>query len=179
VWVVLHRLGRATAGQLAAELVLDAESLETALEVLRRDGRIERIVAEGGAEGDAVYQTATLVVPIGATVGWEAAVFDHFQAMVAAIVRKLDGGESRARHDDRIGGSTYHFDVWPGHPHAADVESLFQRLRGELSTLRASVSRYSEAHAPPSGEGVARFTLYLGQLVREDMAWVPSKQGNG
>lgn len=154
--------------------MLDGEALRGALTALIRDGRAERVI---GDEGTA-YQTGTCVVPIDATVGWEAAVFDHFQAMVTAIVRKLDTGESRARRDDRIGGSTYHFDVWPGHPQEAEVGALFGRLRGELSQLRELVSAHSESHPPPAG-GVTRVTLYVGQLFRDEMIWVPPSQGDG
>lgn len=166
VWVTLHSLGRATAAELAKVLVIEAEVLETALNQLVSEGRISR---ENQA-ADPVYSAISCTVPLGAAVGWEAAVFDHFQAMVSALCVKLHSGKTRSRASDRTGGSTYHFDVWAGHPHETEVIDLFSRLRDELSALRTKVSAYSESHPLPP-EGANRFTLYLGQLVREGMVW--------
>ncbi len=49
-----------------------------------------------------------------------------------------------------MGGSTYVFDVWSGHPHEAEVLGLLGALRQRTSNLRKLVSEHNATHARPS-----------------------------
>jgi hypothetical protein len=107
------------------------------------------------------------VIPLGATHGWEAAVFDHYHALVAALCNKLAQGVGMAKADDRVGGSTYSYMVWQGHPHYDEVVGFLARQRRELSQLRERVASYNEQTKTDSAPILV--TAYLGQnLVEED-----------
>lgn len=67
-----------------------------------------------------------------------------------------------------MGGSTYAFDVWPGHPHEADVLGLLRGLRAQVGALLQQVRAYNTSHARP--RSYTEVTFYGGQwlLERED-----------
>ncbi|HEY8947170.1 MAG TPA: hypothetical protein VIM73_23160 [Polyangiaceae bacterium] len=161
VWVAVHRFGPATRETLANAVPLDPVSLDRALEVLVREGRISRL-----ERGELVeYRTDRCIIPFGAPAGWEAAVFDHYQAVVTAICTKLRRG-STAAADDHIGGSTYGYTVWEGHPHYDEVLGLLGRLRAEAIELREKVSAYNGGHSAPENAAI-RVIAYMGQTVLE------------
>ncbi|MCA9524667.1 MAG: hypothetical protein KC549_00025 [Myxococcales bacterium] len=64
-----------------------------------------------------------------------------------------------------MGGSTYGFDVWAGHPLEAEVMGLLAELRERLSSLRERVEACPDR--PPPG-GPTRTLVYVGQTVLED-----------
>ena len=92
-------------------------------------------------------------------------MLDHYHALVRAICAKLNQGAGGAQPDDRIGGSTYSFDVWEGHPLEERVSGLLAKQRSELSELWNEVARHNEAH--PRHGALLRVTHYFGQLVTE------------
>ena len=104
-----------------------------------------------------------LVVPVGLAAGWEAAVLDHFQALVTTVCQVLRGQTSHAQRDNVIGGYTYTFDVWPDHPHAEEVYGLLARHRAELSELRTRIDAYNHAHGRL--EGFEEVVVYGGQTI--------------
>lgn len=159
VWVGINRFAPCDEAALVAALKLDAEVVSGAVRRLLDSGRAQR-----GADG--LLRCDACVIPVGATVGWEAAVFDHYQAVVSAVCRKLRAGQVRSRFDDACGGSTYGFDVWPGHPHEDEVRTLLARERGRLSDLRARVDAYNAAQERPSD--AVRVLYYCGQTVVDD-----------
>jgi hypothetical protein len=112
------------------------------------------------------YSARALVVPVGAAVGWEAAVFDHFKALVTTILSRLN--ENRATTlDDRVGGGTYTIDVWPGHPLEDEVFGTLTRLRSMLTDMRERVVQFNGEQALP--ETHTRVVIYAGQcLIHED-----------
>src|SRR5207248_4916520 len=97
-------------------------------------------------EGVSSYSARSIIVPVGARSGWEAAVYDHFQAVVKTIVRKLRADSEGSNIDDRTGGSTYGFEVWDGHPLAEKVYGELARHRKETSELRKEVDEFNEKH---------------------------------
>ena len=109
------------------------------------------------------YRTDLCLITFGTPAGWEAAVFDHYQAVVTAICAKLQRGTTAAA-DDAIGGSTYRFNVWKGHPHYDEAIGLLGRLRTEAMSLREKVTDYNKEHATPEGAAV-RVLSYMGQTV--------------
>ena len=155
VWVCLHQRGPVSPGEISAVLGLKVEQVATALAAL-----VEREQAvEAEIDGTALYSAAQCVISFGNEEGWEAALFDHYQAVVAAIAAKVRTGASVASRDDHTGGSTYHFDMQEGHPLEEEVLGLLARTRERASKLRDSVTRV-EHH----GEGHRyRVAFYVGQ----------------
>lgn len=130
---------------------------------------LERLVARGvvtrsvkGAK--TTYSSPKLLVPLGASAGWEAAVYDHVQAVVRTITQKL-AGALRADATDTIGGSTYTFEVWAGHPLQHEVLGTLARFRREYDELRARVRAFNDVHASPAVS--QRVVVYHGQSVTE------------
>ncbi len=95
---------------------------------------------------ETVYRTGSLFVPVGSPVGWEAAIFDHFQAMVKTICCRLREDIAISNPGDIVGGSTYTLDVWPGHPLEEETCATLAKLRATLVDLRRRVEEHN--HAP-------------------------------
>ena len=162
IWVAIHRSGPLTVAEIAASVPMEPSAIEAALQPLLLDGRVTRI-EQGGA---VKFSSERCVIPLGATRGWEAAVFDHYQALVTALCNKLAQGVGTAAADDRVGGSTYSYTVWEGHPDYEEVVGFLERQRRELSALRERVAKYNAEQAPPESRSV-QVTAYLGQNVVE------------
>jgi DNA-binding MarR family transcriptional regulator len=159
VWVALQRAGTANAAELVHALSIDSPRLERALAELSERGLIEGREGPAGME----YQSQRCVLGYDDPVGWEAAVFDHYQALVIALCTKLRLGQTRAAPNDTVGGSTFGFDVWPGHPEYESVLGFLRRLREQGSELRKRVSAYNDAHPAPGDK--TRVVAYMGQAV--------------
>jgi hypothetical protein len=160
VWIVVYRYGPLGRAEIAERIPMDATALGNVLSSLVADGRIA--VEQQGSKTS--YSTDGCVVPLGSAVGWEAAVFDHYQALVTALCTKLRLGRARAVVGDWVGGSTYSANVWDGHPLEGEVLGLLQRTRDQASDLRARVETYNAAHPAPE-EGDKRVIFYVGQTV--------------
>ncbi len=145
--------------EIARRAKLGAEQVEPILVRLVQEGRIERTEPDGVP----LYQANTLVVPVGSTVGWEAAVFDHFKALVSTIICRLRDDSAGPQLTDQVGGSTYTVSVWPGHPLAEEVYGTLSRLRAELSSLRQRVAEANKATGIPDSH--TRVIMYLGQCL--------------
>jgi hypothetical protein len=162
VWVAVSRFGPVTADRISQTVPLEALALERALDALTADGRIERVEKNGIVE----YKTALCLIPFGSSAGWEAAVFDHYQAIVGAICMKLRSGNTVAAPDDSIGGSTYAFTVWEGHPHHEEVLALLASTRARINELRQKVTAFNKDHTAPEAARV-QVISYVGQTVLE------------
>lgn len=166
-WVTVYREGPIGVGELGELLAVEPESLAHALAQLEGDGRIRR---EAHADGER-YTSDRCFLPAGESAGWEAALLDHYQAMVQAICAKLSGpGEPAAAQ--RAGGSTYSFDVWPGHPHAAAVYGLLAQQREAVSGLWDRVRAYNAEQGGERTGARDRVTFYFGQ-------WIASERQHG
>jgi hypothetical protein len=163
VWVGVYREGPLTLEALCERFGLEPARALRALEGLAADGRVSVEEREGGR----VYSSKTCVLPMGEPAGWEAAVFDHYQAMTAALCAKLQGGDTCPFPKDVIGGSTYSFDVWEGHPCEERVLGLLKQQRAQVSELRAEVTRHNQDHARPE-QGATRVVFYMGQNAIRD-----------
>ncbi|MEL6177824.1 MAG: hypothetical protein AAFS10_02675, partial [Myxococcota bacterium] len=162
VWVAVYRSGPATAEAITRHLNIEAELVDEALTALVAEGRVARI---DGSDGGAVqYTCETCIIPLGEPSGWEAAVFDHYQAMVSALCTKLRRGDTVSLPQDVIGGSTWSFDVWKGHPHEEKVYALLGEIRHKVSTLRTEVTTYNTKRGRPSA-GIHKVIFYAGQTV--------------
>lgn len=174
--VMLHRHGAATREELAQHLPGLTATLDTLLQALVAEGRVRVVEHPTGAQGQATsaqrYACDTIVIDYGDSEGWQAALFDHYQAMVAAMCRKLPTGRTHAAADDRTGGSTYHFDIGPGHPLEQEVLGLLGELRARSLELCKRVQAHNDSvarHGPGLGTPITtRVTAYVGQAVFED-----------
>jgi hypothetical protein len=161
VWVAVNRFGPATEQALLEIVPLEPSRLSAALELLVKDGRVARVEHDGEAR----YTSDLCVIPFESPAGWEAAVFDHYQAMVTAICAKLRRGPQASATED-IGGSTFGFVIWEGHEHEQEVRGLLASLRRQAAELRTKVSDYNARHKkPPDAE--VRVITYVGQTVVE------------
>jgi hypothetical protein len=159
VWITVYRNGPVSRDEIRAHVPADEPLIDEALAALLADGRIQ------GTDEDepARYESRTCVIAPGDPSGWEAAVFDHYQAMVTAITTKLRLGRQRGAQTDWVGGSTYGFEVWDGHPHRTDVLTFLRSARERAVSLREQVAAYNAGHAV--GSGSMKVIAYVGQTV--------------
>ena len=159
-WVMIYRAGGISRATLSDQLAVDAEDLDLALMQLEKNGQIER----SGLGADATFSAKEFLVPVDAEHGWEAAVFDHFQAAVRAIGLKVRRGRPRSAQDDIVGGATLGFDLCEGHPHLEEALALLRTVRAQVNELWAKVEAYNAAH-PISEQDRIELSFYFGQSV--------------
>jgi hypothetical protein len=162
-WVYVYRHGPIGSDDLAQELKLDAEEAEAALERLLADGRIRAEERDSGV----LYRTDQCLIPLGSQAGWEAAIVDHYRALVSALIAKLAAGARSASAADEIGGSTFTFHIWPGHPCEERTRCLLSSMRTELSELWDEVNRQPDRNGQ-SDDRSYRVTFYCGQYLEMD-----------
>jgi hypothetical protein len=152
-WVLIYRNGPTSLEQLAGMLRCDEAQAQG---VLSRLLAAERVQAS--ARG---FRAKDFVVPLGSSVGWEAAVFDHVQAVVQTICQRLGLAEGS---EQPVGGSTYSFDLWPGHPLEQEVMGQLAAIRAQCGELRQRV----EAVNATSARAVKQqLVFYAGQCLLE------------
>jgi len=156
----MYREGPLTSTEIATLADHDEIAVEGMLERLLRAGRISKQEDDGTVR----WHASTLLIPIGAPAGWEAAVFDHYKALVSTILARLDA--ERTTSNDEVGGSTYTIDVWDAHPLAKEVKGTLGRIRAMLTNLRERVQATSESIESPSV--ISRVAIYAGQCVIEE-----------
>jgi hypothetical protein len=160
---LMFRQGSLTARETAEQAQADLGEVEATIARLVAAERLEQLPPEGTDEPR--YRARQLVIPLGAPVGWEAAVFDHFKALVTTVLSRLRDDRASAL-EDQVGGSTYTIDVWEGHPLADEVYGALGRMRASLSELRGRVLTFNADRAVP--EQHTRVVVYVGQsLVQE------------
>lgn len=158
VWLHVFRAGRVTRSELAGAMNVGAPALDEAVADLINSGRL--------VETEGVLTSSNFVVPLGTEQGWEAAILHHFCTVAVAIAAKVRSGATGSAPDDRIGGSTFTFQVGPGHPLEARVYGLLARVRSEVQALWDEVSRHnSEQSSAP--EGSVKVSFYLGQTIED------------
>ena len=161
VLVAVYRHGPVKPEKLAQVLPLSGESLAAVLERLTASGEL----SVEHNDGAVLYRNDRLVIPHGDAQGWQAAVFDHYQAVVSALTAKLRAGRASSARDETTGGSTYHFDVWVGHPHRAEAVGLLAEQRVRASALREAIEAHNRDHERPADARGERVIAYMGQHV--------------
>jgi len=161
VWLTIYRRGPIGAAAIEEHARVPAAACRSALDRLLADNRI-RCSGEGS---ERAYSSERCEIPLGESHGWEAAVLDHFQAMVTAIVTKLRDGVGSARLGDLVGGSTFSLDVWGDHPLRGEAVSTLSRIRQEVEELRQRIDTYNGNH--PAPESRERVVVYVGQCVHK------------
>ncbi len=140
---------------------LTTQDLQSALDRLVASG----LVARDDVAGEPRYSARTLSIPLGAQVGWEAAVYDHFQAVVRTIAQKL-ASKLTADARDTVGGSTFTFKVWAGHPLEHEVMGSLARFRRDYEDLRERVRAFNDSN--PTPKEWRRVVVYGGQSVTDE-----------
>jgi hypothetical protein len=91
-------------------------------------------------------------------------VFDHVQAVVQTVCQRLKYA-AEGVSTTQVGGSTYSFDVWPGHPLEATAKAQLSEIRSKLGALRERIDSHNQNH------GLVRdyeqVVTYVGQCVLE------------
>jgi len=153
IHAIVYRHGPLSIESLAARTGISALGLEPVLAALIERGGID--------QRGTLYWARDFSVLLGDGAGWEAAVFDHVQAVVQAVIQRF-AGEAPA---GTVGGSTYTFDIWDDHPLQAEVEGLLAKFRAEHSALRAHV----EAHNARAGRPASyrQVVVYGGQAIMQ------------
>jgi hypothetical protein len=157
VWSTVYREGPLGLEELAARTALGSSELSAIVQSLIASGKIE--------QHDAELRSLELVLGFDDPAGWESSVLDHFTALVQTVIRKLSI-DPRAKRHDEIGGSTYHFELWRGHPFESEVLGELQRFRQRMSALRGKLDDYNRAER--SQEPKLRVVAYYGQSTVEE-----------
>jgi hypothetical protein len=157
VWLSLYRQPMSRR-DLSGSVPLDADVIDRALEALTREGRVR--------EDRGKFRADTFIVPLGATRGWEVAVFDHFSAVVRAIAAKVRRGAPQADAGDVLGGATLTFEISSGHPLRQEVRALLSRVRSDVNELWDRVGEHNAQH--PIAQGQRELvTFYFGQNTQD------------
>lgn len=167
-WVLIYREGPLTAERLQELLGRSADATRDVVKRLQQAGRVQQ-----NAEGLLLAQD--FVVGLDAAAGWEAAVFDHVQAVVQTICQRLQQSADGTR-DANVGGSTYSFDVWSGHPLEATVKRQLGEMRDRLSALREDVDAFNRGHG--LSREYQQIITYVGQCTVERTFGVEPEEVN-
>jgi hypothetical protein len=155
VWMLVYREGPIGEEELTRRTGLRPDALSACLDELVASGRVER-------DDNALYAARSLVLELGSSAGTEAALFDHYQAVVKTMCARLQRGNDASRESES-GGSTYSFTTWPGHPMEDEVRGLLREFRERHSQLRERIEAFNEENGPPPRHD--RVTVYGGMCV--------------
>jgi hypothetical protein len=158
LWVLVYREGPASREALAKLSGVEEGELEAPLARLQGE---QRVSEQGGQ-----WSAREFCVPLGSEAGWEAAMLDHYQALVRTLCARLVRPGERSSLSDATGGSTYTMHVWPGHPYEEEVVGTLGRVRRELAELRRRVAVYNGEHRVP--QEYESVVFYAGQSVLEE-----------
>ena len=161
VWSTVYREGELSPEQLAQRTSLGPLELTPVVESLVAQGKVER---SGSGESERL-KSARLVLGFDDPTGWESSVLDHFTALVQTVIRKFSV-DQRASRGDEVGGSTYHFELWRGHPFESEVLGELGRFRERMSALRKKLDDYNRAQ--PTENLKLRVVAYYGQSTVEE-----------
>ncbi len=167
-WMLVYREGPISREVLEERLGIEGADLDAALRSLLDEGRLRIVPSEQGAEDIGApttsFSSEDCYIPADDPAGWEAAVFDHFGAVTRVLTTRLRELKSATLPPGWVGGSTYHFDVWKGHPLFDEVTGLLQRYRAQTSELSERVRAHNASVSGGAAE-VQEVTFYVGQTV--------------
>jgi hypothetical protein len=160
LWFRIYREGPLSKSELVDTAQVSNVELDRALAELASDGRIH--VDQAGSEPK--FASSRCFIEMSNEEAWAPSVVNHFQMMTSAICAKLANGQTRALPDDELGGSSYSFNVWQGHPAEARVRGLLRKFRADVGELWDEVAAHNaqQAALPPS---VTRVNFYFGQAL--------------
>ncbi len=173
VWTIVYRFGP-----------LDLESLHKRLSIMDRvtlSEVVDRLVADGRVgkqrrDGVDLLASAECVLSSNPD-GWEAAVFDHFQAVANVIANRADHARAETMPDPMTGGMTFHFDIDESHPLQGEIMELFQSTKERASELRRRADQHNDTRSDQPTNPF-RTVFYLGQdLLGRDLGENEEKEG--
>jgi hypothetical protein len=165
VWLTVCQSGPLSGAAIARVTSLPDESVQAALTELVADGRVR---LETSSEGEPCFSSDRCLIPIGDEAGWEAALLDHHQAVLNALAAKVSAGASASKAGDETGGTTYRFELWPGHVDEAEVRSLLAALRARTGEVWDRVSARNAKATRPESERYG-VVVYVGQHVQQEI----------
>jgi hypothetical protein len=161
--LTVYRHGPLTLAELSTHVRVSDDVLARVVDAMTSTGRVRR----DDTDTTPRFTSESCLIAHGERAGWEAALLDHYHALVRAMCAKLEQGRNQSQPDDRVGGSTYSFDVWPGHPYAERVYALLATHRAEMSALWNEASAHATSTGtPPTTRD--RVTFYFGQNVTSE-----------
>lgn len=149
--------------ELCSKLNVPELDLDVALARLADDERIS-------VRGQSLF-APTFQIPVGDERGWEAAVFDHFQAVATAISTKVQLKASNAPAAELVGGTTLRFEMSRSHPKLDRVLALLSQVRTLTDEAWDEVYAYNARHALDDEERL-NVTFYFGQNI-DDPTFTP------
>ncbi len=158
-WALAFHHRGISVSEVASRLSVQEVLVEAAFVALLAEGRVLSEPLDPSR-----FSAKTLLLPVGASSGWEAAVFDHFKAMAGAIASKLRAGAPRSKQADVVGGATLHFEISAGHPHEEEVLNLLGSHRAAVNALWQRVCAYNAERAIPESD-IITVCHYFGQNV--------------
>ncbi|MCH2109547.1 MAG: hypothetical protein MK135_09465 [Polyangiaceae bacterium] len=160
LWLIIYGDGPMTHQELVERSHRRATEVEEALRRLVAAGKVTSEIT-----GDEVsYRSSAFVRPVGANAGWEAAILDHYRAMVKTLVQVLPELAAPGQNPQRVnpqGGYTYAFDIWPEHPLEKEVNGSLSDARRQLSDLRKRVDATNQRLTRPPE--IHKVVIYGGQ----------------
>jgi hypothetical protein len=159
VWIAVYRHGPISLDELENHVPSDESALGAALARLEAAGRIQR----SGAVQPTRYESQACVIAESDPAGSEAAVFDHYQAVVTAICTKVRLAKRSPELRELIGGSTYGFEVWDDHPQRDAVLGFLKQTRERAVALRELVAEHNAANE--TGANSIKVIAYVGQTL--------------
>ncbi|MDD9941154.1 MAG: hypothetical protein OXU20_08960 [Myxococcales bacterium] len=163
-WVAIYQNGPVSRDRLLEQVRVPETDLDRALAALVAEGRVR---LEEDSDGKQQYSSDQVLIPLGNPGAWGASLLDHHQVVVASMCAKLRAGKKSADLADQQGGSTFSFDVWPGHPCEEQALRLLSSTRQQLQALWDQVTTHNASGKPTN---VKRVTFYCGQMVADDVA---------
>jgi hypothetical protein len=161
VWLAAFRNPRSSEAELLRKVGGESDLFKRALDGLLESGRVRRVTTDGAE----YLEAEPFVVHVGSPTGWQASVFDHFQAVTTAIAAKLRSRGASSSAADETGGTTLRFGVHEAHPYYAEVLGSLRRDRETMHALWTKVTEYNVANPVPEEERTV-VTFYFGQAVR-------------
>lgn len=159
LWIAIQRFGPIDLERLLKFVPASPEAATAAVDRLIAEGRV---TASRDGSGPVLYSSDECFIAPEDPAGWEAAVFDHFQAVVATLAARL---RMRTKDpDDWTGGGTFSFEVWRGHPMFDEAVSLLSQTRSRARALRERIRDFNGRHALKD-ERPLRVVFYLGQSL--------------
>lgn len=159
IWLQLYREGEMTRQSIQEFIHLSSIRIDEALAFLIGEGRIE----VRKRDGDEVFVSTKLLIPVGEEAGWEAAVVDHHRVVCNAIAAKFAQGRNGSHAADLHGGTTLSFDLWPGHPYEAQVRRLLSDTRAKALPLWEEFVEFQGETRP----GAYKIHFYFGQYLAD------------
>ncbi len=157
--VLLYRSGPLTLPEMAARLALPEAVCAGYLERLRAEGSLEE---HRGPGAGVRFRATRYHIPVDTPEGFEAALWDHFHTVIAAVCKKVRLTQYNAAPGELEGGATYSFDVPAGHPLLDEITAFLRKNREQLEVWLEAVRPFGAA---PSQDRMERVTVYLGQMV--------------